>query len=184
MSEVRNDLFDPKVGLTRGRPRWFEALWYLCKVTFFLPPIPWPSSLRRRLLIRFGARVGSDLYIRPGVNVHFPWKLEIGSNCWIGEGTVILNLESVTIGNHVALAHQVYLAAAGHDIRSRTMAYCNAPITIGDGCWIATRAYVGPGVTVGKYAVVAAGAIVVKDVLPRTVVGGNPAMEIGQRDFA
>jgi putative colanic acid biosynthesis acetyltransferase WcaF len=183
MSEVRNDLFDPTDGLVRGRPRWFEGLWYLVKVVFFLAPLPWPSSLRRRLLIRFGARVGEGLYIRPGVNVHFPWKLEVGSHCWIGEDTVILNLAQVTLRDHVALAHQVYLAAAGHDIRSRTMAYSNAPITIGEGCWIATRAFVGPGVSIGEYAVVAAGAVVVKDVLARTVVGGNPAKEIGRRDF-
>ncbi len=183
MSEVRNDLFDRTVGLTRGRPWWFEALWQVCKVVFFVTPIPWPSWLRRLLLIRFGARVGTGLYIRPGVNVHFPWKLDVGSHCWIGEGTVILNLAPVTIGDHVALGHQVYLAAGGHDIRSRTMAYKNAPITIGQGCWIATRAYVGPGVTIGQYAVVAAGAIVVKDVASFAIVGGNPAKEISHREF-
>ena len=87
------------------------------------------------------------------------------------------------IRDHVALAHQVYLAAAGHDIRSRTMAYRNRPIVIEQGCWIATRAFVGPGVTIGEYAVVAAGAVVVKDVPPRTVVGGNPAREIARREF-
>jgi len=182
LSEVRNDLFDRTQGLNRGRSRRVEALWYLCKVVF-LPPIPWPSSLRRLLLVKFGASIGRDLNIREGVNIHFPWKLSVGSHCWIGHETIILNLEPVIIRDHVALAHQVYLAAAGHDIRSRTMAYRNRPIVIEQGCWIATRAFVGPGVTIGEYAVVAAGAVVVKDVPPRTVVGGNPAREIARREF-
>jgi putative colanic acid biosynthesis acetyltransferase WcaF len=183
MSEVRNDLFDHTKGLNRGRSRPVEVLWYICKVVFFLPPLPWPSGLRRRLLVAFGAKVGKGLYIRPGVNIHFPWKLTIGDHCWIGEDTVILNLAPVTLNDHVAIAHQVYLAAAGHDIASKTMAYQNAPIVIERGCWLATRAFVGPGVTIGEYAVVAAGAIVVKDVASRTVVGGNPAKEIAQRVF-
>jgi len=74
LSEVRNDLFDRTQGLNRGRSRRVEALWYLCKVVF-LPPIPWPSSLRRLLLVKFGASIGRDLNIREGVNIHFPWKL-------------------------------------------------------------------------------------------------------------
>lgn len=182
-SEVRNDLFDRTEGLTRGRSRLVEALWYLCKMVFFLPRFPWPSSLRRSLLVKFGAKIGKNLYMRPGVNIHFPWKLTVGRDCWIGEETVILNLAPVVIKDHVAIAHQVYLAAAGHDIRSRTMAYLNAPIVIEKGCWIATRAFVGPGVTIGEYAVVAAGAVVVKDVAARTIVGGNPAKEVGRREF-
>jgi len=182
MSEVRNDLFDRTEGLNRGRSRHVEILWYICKLTFFLSPLPWPSGLRRRLLA-FGAKVGEGLYIRPGVNIHLPWKLTIGEHCWIGEDTVILNLAPVTLHDHVALAHQVSLAAAGHDIGSRTMAYRNAPIVIERGPWVATRAFVGPGVTIGEYAVVAAGAIVMRDVASRSVVDGNPAKEIARRVF-
>ena len=174
-SEVRNDLFDRTVGLTRGRPRWFEGLWYICKVVFFLPPVPWPSSLRRRLLIRFGARVGKNLYIRPGVNVHFPWKLEVGSHCWIGDDTVILNLAPVTLGDRGTGPSGLPGRSWTRHPKQDFMAYNNAPITIGNGCWIARAPYVGPGVSIGDYAVVAAGAIVVRDVPGRTVVGGNPA---------
>ena len=57
-----------------------------------------------------------------------------------------------------------------------------APVTIGKGAWVGTRAYVNMGVSVGEGAVVAACACVVKDVLPRTIVGGNPAVVIKTLD--
>jgi putative colanic acid biosynthesis acetyltransferase WcaF len=137
--------------------------------------------LKRRLLIAFGADIGRGMHMKPRVNVHFPWKLHMGEHCWVGERTEILNLEPVTMGNHVALAHDVYIAAAGHDITSPTMEFKNRPVVIDDGAWIATRVYLGPGVHVGTHAVVAAGAVVVRDVAPFTVVGGNPATQIGVR---
>lgn len=183
MSKVRNDLFDPSAGLDRGRPRWIEVLWYACKVVFFLSSLPWPSSVKRALLVGFGAEVGGGLYIRPRVNIHFPWKLRVGDHCWIGERSEILNLEEVILEDHVALAHDVYLAAGGHDVRSPTMAYKNRPIVIKEGAWVATRAFVGPGVQVGSQAVVAAGAVVTKDVPQNAIVGGNPAKQIGIRDI-
>ena len=67
--------------------------------------------------------------------------------------------------DHVALAHDVYLAAASHDVRSRSMCYKNRPIMIKSGTWIATRAFVGPGVVIGKNCVIGACSVVMKDVL-------------------
>lgn len=183
MTKVRNDLFDSSVGLDRGRPRYVEIVWYVCKVVFFLSALPWPSTLKRLLLVGFGAKVGKGFVIRPRVNIHLPWKLQIGDHCWIGERTEILNLEPVILENHVALAHDVYLAAAGHDISSPTMAYRNRPITIKEGTWIASRVFVNPGVTIGSGSVVVAGAVVTKDVPHDSIVGGNPAREIGRRSL-
>ena len=181
--QVRLDLFDPTVGHDRGRSRPTLAAWYLCKWFFFLTAFPWPSGLKRRLLVIFGAEVGKGLHMKPRVNVHFPWKLRMGEHCWVGERTEILNLETVTMGSHVALAHDVYIAAAGHDITSPVMDFKNRPVVIEDGCWIATRVFIGPGVRVGHHAVAAACAVLVKDVAPYAVMGGNPAKQIGVREI-
>jgi acetyltransferase-like isoleucine patch superfamily enzyme len=75
----------------------------------------------------------------------------------------------------------VYLAAAGHDTSSGSMAYQNRPIRIGRSAWVATRALIGPGVTVGEGAVIGAGAVVLKDVPPNSVMVGNPAVAVGVR---
>ena len=178
--QIRLDLFDNS-GFDRGRPRWVEALWILVKCFFFVTPLPWPNGLKRMLLRTFGASVGKGVIIRPGVSVHFPWRLKVGNHCWIGDSTVLLNIAPITFEDHVALAHEVYIAAGGHDIRSATMAGRHAPVLVKTGTWIASRAFVGPGVTIHERVVVGAGAVVMKDVGPDVVVAGNPAKVIRPR---
>ena len=165
----RHDSFTSK-GFQRGAPLLVEIAWIITKNFFFLSSWPWPSSLKSNLLRLFGARVGKGLYIRPRVNIHFPWKLSLGSYCWIGDRCEILNLEHVCLMDHVALAHDVYLAAASHDVRSRSMCYKNRPIMIKSGTWIATRAFVGPGVVIGKNCVIGACSVVMKDVIDDSLV--------------
>jgi putative colanic acid biosynthesis acetyltransferase WcaF len=178
---VRLDKFDKTVGLDRGRPFWYEAAWYLVKCVFFLSPVPWPTKLKRWLLVRFGARVGTGLVLRPRVNFHMPWKLVIGDHCWIGEGCEFLNLEPIVLSDHVVVSHRVYLAAGNHDWEDHTMPYRNAPITIERGAWVASCAFVGPGVTVGEHSIVGAGSVVTRSVPPWTVVQGNPATVVKAR---
>src|SRR5215470_8016728 len=100
MTRVRNDLFDARGGLDRGRPYLVEAVWYFVKCTLFLTAFPVPSGLKCALLRLFGARIGKGIVIKPRVNIHFPWKLEIGDYTWIGEEVCILNFELVKIGKH------------------------------------------------------------------------------------
>jgi len=177
---VRNDLFS-KAGFDRGRSKPVEVAWRMVSILFFTSMVPWPSSIKRSLLMAFGARVGQKPYIRPGVYIHFPWKLTIGDYVWIGDKCVLLNLEPIEMQDHSALAHEVYLAAGSHNIRSRTMAYANKPILIKRGTWIATRAMIGPGVVVGENCVVGAASLVLKAVPDNTIVGGNPAKVLGTR---
>jgi putative colanic acid biosynthesis acetyltransferase WcaF len=115
------------------------------------------------------------------VNIHFPWKLEVGDNCWIGDDCGILNLEPVRFANNVAIAHRVYLATGNHDFTDSAMSYRNNPIVIERGVWVASCAFIGPGVTLGEHCVVAAGAVVTKSVEPWAIVKGNPAVKVGER---
>lgn len=174
MTQVRNDLFDPKRGLDRGRPKLVEALWYLLKCVFLLSPLPWPNALRVALLRGFGASIGPGVRIKPRVNVHFPWKLTVGAHAWIGEEVFILNFEPVAIGAHTCLSQRAFLCTGNHDYRDPAMRYRNAPIVIGDGAWIGAQCFVGPGVQVGEDAVAAAGSVVVGDLPAGMVCAGNP----------
>jgi putative colanic acid biosynthesis acetyltransferase WcaF len=178
---VRLDKFDKRHGLNRGKPFWFEALWYLLKCAFFLSSLPWPPSFKRRLLIAFGAKIGVGFVIRPRVNIHMPWKFIVGDHCWIGEDCDFLNFETIVLEDHVAVAHRVYLAAAAHDYTDHTMPYKNAPITIKNGTWIASCAFIGPGVTVGEHSVIGAGTVVTRSVPPWSIMYGNPARIVKQR---
>ena len=111
-------------------------------------------------------------------------NLKIGHYCWINMGCVFDAGASIQIGNNVALGHQVMLMTGTHHLGGparRAGNYFAQPIVIGDGAWIGARAIILPGVTIGAGAVVAANAVVTKDVPDNVIVGGIPARII--REF-
>lgn len=172
-----------KSNYDRGRRREFEIGWRLVSLAFFETTFPWPSSVRALLLRAFGAEVGRGLHIKSQVRIHFPWRLTLGSNVWIGQGSTILNFANVELQDNVALAHEVFLAAASHDLSRRSFPYLHAPICIERGAWLASRSFVGPNVRVGSGSVVCACACVVSDVEAGSVVGGVPARRLGSREI-
>lgn len=179
--QVRNDLFDARMGLDRGRPLFIEAVWYLCKCLFFLTPVPVPSAIKRIILRSFGARIGRGVVIKPRVNIHFPWKLAIGDHTWIGEETFLLNFEPITIGEHCCVSQRAFLCTGNHDYRQPSMPYRNQPITIEDGAWVGAQVFVSPGITIGAETVIAAGSVVTKNQPAGAVCSGNPCTVIRRR---
>ena len=180
MSTVRLDQFDHSK-VKRQRSRFTQIVWLLTQCAFFDTAFPWPYSIKRFLLRRFGGDVGKGVVLRSRIYIHSPWMLDIGNHCWIGDGCQLLSVAKITFEDHVALAHQVYIAAGGHDIRSATMVPKNEPITVKSGTWIASCAFIGPGVTVHENTVVGAAAVVMKDVGPNEVIAGNPGRVIRER---
>jgi putative colanic acid biosynthesis acetyltransferase WcaF len=178
---VRLDLFDSKAGLDRGRPLLVEAAWYLAKCLLFLPAWPIPSSLKRSVLRRFGAWVGRGVVIKPRVNIHFPWKLQVGDHSWIGEEVFILDFEPVALGAHCCISQRVFLCAGNHDYRRPGFAFRNRLIAVGDGAWVGAQTFVAPGVTIGAEAVVTAGSVVTKDLPAGMICSGNPCVPVKGR---
>ncbi len=109
-----------------------------------------------------------------------PSRLRVGDGTFLGRVYIQLH-ETVTIGCNVVVNDDVVLLTGTHDIASPVFAQTNKAIVIGDYAWICTGALILPGVKIGKGAVVAAGAVVSKNVEPYTVVGGNPAVYIKDR---
>lgn len=99
----------------------------------------------------------------------------------IGERNVFLAQGGITIGDNVNISGCSFFISQSHSVTSPRFEVVTAPITIDDFAWIGMNATILPGVRVGEGAVVAAGAVVIKDVAPYTVVGGNPAHQISQR---
>ncbi len=174
-TRVRLDQFNASKNLNRGAGKLKEACWYLCKCAFFLSPFPFPSAFKCWLLRLFGARVGIGVVIKPRVNIHMPWKLEIGNHCWLGEEVFILNLDTISIGNQVCISQRAFICAGNHDFRDPAFSYRNGPIILRDGVWIGACCFVAPGVEIGTDTVVTAGGYVTTSLEGNGVYQGNPA---------
>ncbi len=165
---------------SRGRPAAVEALWML--VQWLLVSSRLPGSAHRRLLLRlFGARIGRGVVVKPGARVKFPWRLSIGDHSWIGEDVWIDNLGPVTIGADCCLSQGAYLCTGSHDWSRPSFDLLTKPIVVHDGAWIAARAVVGPGVTVGEGAVLGLGSTATRDLAPWQVHFGVPARPVAER---
>jgi putative colanic acid biosynthesis acetyltransferase WcaF len=165
---------------SRGRPAAVEALWMLLQ---WLLVSSWlPGSSHRRVLLRlFGARVGCGVVIKPGVRVKFPWRLSIGCHSWIGEDVWIDNLADVSIGANCCLSQGAYICTGSHDWSRRSFDLVTKPVVVRDSAWIAARAVVGPGVTIGEGAVLGLASMATEDLTDWTVYLGVPSLPICQR---
>lgn len=107
----------------------------------------------------------------------------IGKNVCIGWGALIDCLGQVIIGDNVFFGHRVMVLTGTHDYRKfgqerQLTSITSNPVTIEEGVWVCSGAIICPGVVIGKHSVIAAGSVVVKNVPPFTLVGGNPAQII------
>ncbi len=127
------------------------------------------------------AKGGADVRLRMPVVIYAPEKLHLGNQVDIGENVVLRAGGGLTIGSRVLIAAGASVVTSGHPIAPpRFRHVVNEPIVIGDDVWIGANAVVLPGVTIGNGSVVAAGAVVSRDVPPFTVVAGVPARVIKQ----
>lgn len=158
--------------------RW-QLMW--AKRLFNAPALI--TILRRRLVLKVrGARLGRLSVVgRVKLNGKAS-NLIVGDECVIADGTHIALHAQVILHNNVVINDECVVLTGSHSVNSADWHLVTGPITIGDYAWIAVRAIVLPGVTIGRGAVVAAGAVVTKDVLPFQVVAGNPARVVGERE--
>ena len=110
-----------------------------------------------------------------------PVNLKVGKGSSIGWFSLVDARGGITIGDNVTVASYCKMVTAKHDIEDPLFKASESPITIEDYAWICTGATILGGVTVGRGAVVMAGAVVTKDVPPMTVVGGVPAKFVKDR---
>jgi putative colanic acid biosynthesis acetyltransferase WcaF len=167
-------------GYSRGRGVPMQILWLMSRGLL----MNWwcPNAVRIGALRLFGARIAAGVIVRHQVKIHWPWKLVVGRNSWIGEEVWILNLEEVQIGSNTCISQSAFLCTGSHDRRSPTFEFDNAPIAIGDSVWVAARATVLPGIRIGDGATVGATAIVSDDVpAGATVLAAQPHVQLPSR---
>lgn len=138
---------------------------------------------RMRAYQRFGVTfedVGQTT-IMLGAEVWAPHSLSVGARSIIGRDCVVDARGGIAIGRDVNITSHAKLMTAKHVIDDPDFGGEYTPITIGDRVWIALGAIVIGGVTIGEGAVVAAGAVVTRDVAPFAIVAGLPARQVGER---
>ena len=163
------------IGELAGRALW-EALGFAFA---WSPRQLW--GWRNTMLRVFGARIGRNVRIHPSARIALPWNLVIGDDVAVGDGAILYDLGTITLGPGVTVSQYAHLCAGTHDHRRADLPLVKATIEVGNGAWICADAFVGPDVSIGAYAIVAARAVAVADVAPWTIVGGSPARPIAAR---
>ena len=141
------------------------------------------SSFRHVAFQLAGMRIGPGSTIHMGVRFFMPGGIKIGQDSKIGFASFLDGRAPLTIGNHVDIASEVMIYNSEHDLASPDFSPRLEPVTIEDYVFIGPRAIILPGVHIGTGAVVAAGAVVTKDVSEYIIVGGVPAKPIGERSL-
>lgn len=139
----------------------------------FTPP---PLHAWRRLVLRLaGAEMAPGARVHASVRIWDPRNLAIGRNALVGPGAILYNQGRITIGAATVVSQRAHVCASTHRVDDPDFQLVLRPVTIGDKCWIAAEAFVGPGVTMADGAVLGARAALFGNAEADTVYRGNPA---------
>lgn len=164
-------------------PRWKIILWFITNSIFINTYLPLPISLKVAILRLFGAKIGNKVVVKPGVNIKYPWLLQVGNEVWIGEQVWIDNLSEVYIGNNVCLSQGALLLTGNHDYSRSTFDLTTRPITLADGVWIGARSVVCAGVRCESHAVLSVNSVATRSLDAYGIYQGNPAVWVRQRNI-
>lgn len=155
---------------------------YLIRIIFIFMPETRFFFFKSRLLRFSGVSVGDNVRVCSSVHILGNGILSIGSDTWVGAHTLISSSSKVTIGSCVDIGPKVFIGTGTHYIDALGThvagAGLNKDVSIEDGVWLGAACLILPGVTVGRQSVVAAGAVVTKNVPPHVIVAGVPAVVI------
>lgn len=165
-----------------GKPKHIVYMWSIAELTLVTNPWQISSKLRVGVLRLFGAQIGRDVIFRPRTRVKFPWKLQIGDRCWIGEGAWFHNQDQIQIGHDVVISQEAFLTTGSHQVK-KDMALITSPIRIDAGAWITSRCILLGGCHIGASAVITPNTVVKPmQSVPAGVIFGQPdASVIGMR---
>ena len=155
------------------------CVWHL----FFRPSPCFFPKWRLFLLRCFGARVSWKAFVSSSCRIWYPPNLQMDDFAVLGPQVECYCVHPIRVGVDVMVSQYAWLCTAGHDINDPNRRLTGGPITLQHGSWVFARAFVGPNVTVGEGAIVGAMAMVIRDVPPFTVVAGNPARVVKNRQY-
>lgn len=161
------------------------GLYFLIYGLFKYFPSPVGDWLRYWVTKPFAAHMGK-VRIYEGVTLWYPYRISLGDNVSLNEWVYIDGYGGVQIGDGVRIAHRSSILSSDHRYQDRQrpifqQGIVSAQTVIEDDVWIGCSVVILPGVRIAQGAIVAAGAVVTKDVASYTIVAGIPAKPIGRR---
>lgn len=157
---------------------WWSITW---QILFRWSP-PAMNWWRLWLLGRFGAEIGRRCFIAPSTRIDFPWHLSLGDDVVIGHKCIINCMGAITIGDRTHISQYAHLCAGTHEYHRRDMRILREDIEVGSDVWIAADAFVGPGVSIGAGALLAARSSAFGDLPPGMICVGEPARPTKPRE--
>ncbi len=175
LSQYNNNWFNPGAGIIK------RSLWFMANALFFINPMNPSSGIKTGLLRLFGAKVGKGVVIKPGVNIKYPWNLQIGNFVWLGERVWIDNLTKVYIADNCCLSQGAMLLCGNHNYKRVTFDLMLGEIRLDEGCWIGALSVVCPGVHCETHSVLSVNSVATNNLEAWTIYAGNPAIKIRER---
>ncbi|MEB3273177.1 MAG: WcaF family extracellular polysaccharide biosynthesis acetyltransferase [Prochlorothrix sp.] len=167
----------------RGRSRLIILLWWLLQAIVFPLSHHSAHNIRCALLRLFGAKIGQRVHIRPTARFTYPWNVTLSDDVWVGDDAVFYSIAPIWVGCHAVVSQETYLCTASHDVRDPGFGLVTGSIAVGNGAWVATRCFVGPGVRIGANAVIGVNSTVLQDMPPNQVCFGTPCRPRFDRDL-
>ena len=179
------DLLENKAGFTGPTfsvgNRLKRLLWsvaWLCLARWTPPPA---HRLRIALLRAFGAQVSWRAYVYPNVQIWAPWHLYIDDYGTLARGVICYNIAPISVGKRAVVSQGAHLCTGSHDYLDPAFPLTARPIHIGSRAWVCANAFVGPGVSIGDGAILAAAGMAHRDLKPWQIYSGNPAVFLRER---
>jgi putative colanic acid biosynthesis acetyltransferase WcaF len=179
-----------KTSLTSFNNSWYKpgasflkrGLWFGFNNLFFCSRFPF-NGVKIFLLRLFGARVGKNVVVKPGVNIKSPWLLVVNDEVWIGENVWIDNLVQVSIASNCCISQGALLLTGNHDYKKPSFDLIAKEIKLEEGVWIGAKAVVCPGVICHSHAVLTVGSVATANLEAYGIYQGNPAQKVRAREI-
>lgn len=158
-----------------------RVIWNFVWLLLYRPTPIYLHCWRRNLLRVFGAKIGVNAHPYPSCVIWAPWNLTMEDYSCLGHSVTCYNVAPIRLGKHATVSQKSHLCTATHDYTDPSMPLIVAPISIENHAWVTADVFVGPGVTIGRGAVINARSSVFSDIEPWTLARGNPAMSYKKR---
>lgn len=156
----------------------WEYVWLVCCAWTPKPANP----LRIMILKIFGATIHGKPFVHQRARIQIPWNLTLHDRACLGDRANAYTLGPIEIHEHATIAQEAYLCTGTHAFDRPELNLITAKVTIGAHAFIGARAFIMPGVTIGKSAVIGACSLVTRDVGASMIAAGNPAKVIRRRE--